>query len=271
MHLNICGLWNKIEELKHLLNKHKISIIGLAETHLGPNDEPPVINGYRWHGSNGTRHGKGVGIYSKEKLHDTTSIVTYEKEGRIAAIKCQGLAIIETYAPVDCSKRETKENYYRNLTACLAEIITTSNNVILMGDFNAHIKDFASNETNNSGVMLQNIVKTANMNLINLNDYTYLGRNGRPTCIDYIAISENMSSNVLNFNLVKNTVIGSDHLPIKLELNTNLKKTQYSDTREYFKINLLERPQKRKQYQDQLNQILKNQTLTGEPHEIYEK
>lgn len=270
MHLNTCGLWHKSEEIKQLLEENRIDILGVSETYLGTNDQAPKIRGYKWYGDNGTRKERGVGIYIKERIYETVKIATEDSEGRITAINCQGLTILETYSPVDCSSKEVKENYHRNLTTLLAKIMTKTNKVILMGDFNAHITGFASEKTNSNGKMLLNTINATGMILLEINEFTFLGRNGRPTCIDYFAITDTLKKHASKITTIKNTITNSDHLPILLALETDTNEICGTNKRESFKINLLDCPLKKQKYQERLNQLLNNQNLDKDPAKIYE-
>lgn len=49
-HLNIRGLWGKIEYIKHAISSttHIPDIIALCETHIQENGHPPALPGYKY-------------------------------------------------------------------------------------------------------------------------------------------------------------------------------------------------------------------------------
>ena len=71
-HLNISGLWNKLDRLKMAIynTPEKPDVIGLCETHLSNsvNGIPPDIRGYNCFHNNCTSQSAGTAIYYNARL-----------------------------------------------------------------------------------------------------------------------------------------------------------------------------------------------------------
>ena len=99
---------------------------------------------------------------------------------RITMAKINNVWYGEFYSPVNSCRIEDKENFY----AYAAEAIEAMRNkdrdipIVLVGDFNAHIKDHYSTRTNGNGRLLLNIAKDQNLELTNMNHPTF-ERTGR--------------------------------------------------------------------------------------------
>ena len=58
--------------------------------------------------------------------------------------------------------------------------------MVFMGDFNGHIEGRASNHTNSNGKILLDFAKYWDLKLLPNTRWTFRGRNGDPTFIDYM-------------------------------------------------------------------------------------
>ena len=160
------------------------------------------------------------------------------------ALKYRDVSLVEAYAPVNCSRKEVRENFFPDLLSALAGLTLKTKGILLLGDFNAHVKGFASEETNSNGEILLRTLRVAGLNLLGLNEVTFLGRNGIPTCIDNFAISRNMKEMVTRQSRLDNTPTGSDHVPITttLMLSEAKRTSQKKSIKEVFRVNLLHFP-----------------------------
>ena len=61
--------------------------------------------------------------------------------------------------------------------------------MILMGDFNAHIKNHYSMTTNENGELLLRLQKNQSIEVLNLNSPTFEQQGKSPTCVDYVAVN----------------------------------------------------------------------------------
>ena len=81
----------------------------------------------------------------------------------------------EFYSPVSSSNEETREEFY----AYAAEAIEAMQQkdpeipIIILGDFNAHIREHYSNTTDGNGKLLLNIMKQQRLELLNMNSPTF--------------------------------------------------------------------------------------------------
>ena len=81
-----------------------------------------------------------------------------------------------------------------------------------MGDFNGHVEGWASGSTNGNGKLLRRAVEATGMTLLLPSKaVTFLGRNGRPTCVDYM---ETCGAEELELRTISDGMSGSDHVPI---------------------------------------------------------
>ena len=64
-HLNVRGLWHKIDYIKHAISSstHIPDIIALCETHVRENGQLPTIPGYKYFCNNFTGGSSGTAIY----------------------------------------------------------------------------------------------------------------------------------------------------------------------------------------------------------------
>ena len=61
--------------------------------------------------------------------------------------------------------------------------------MILVGDFNGHVKHHYSEQTNENGELLLETIKKQSLELINMNSPTFEQPGKNPTCIDYVALT----------------------------------------------------------------------------------
>ena len=89
----------------------------------------------------------------------------------------------EFYAPVESENAEPRENFYAYAEEGIAAMRGEDNNIpmILIGDFNGHIKDHYSMNTNQNGQLLLNAAVNQSLELINMNAPTWERPGRRPT------------------------------------------------------------------------------------------
>lgn len=63
--------------------------------------------------------------------------------------------------------------------------------VILMGDFNGHIRGWTSDLTNTNGQALIDFANYWQLEILPNNTATFTGRHGQETCTDYVLIPYN--------------------------------------------------------------------------------
>ena len=136
MQWNADHMKSKLPELKTQLRTHDVDICMIQETKLGPTDTLPKIPGYTVirHDRKGGIKGGGLVCLLKETISHAITITASHTATEVLGIKikCQKkwLEIINVYCPPQNSLGQEIE--------LATEIIPTSNNSIILGDFNAH-------------------------------------------------------------------------------------------------------------------------------------
>ena len=188
-HLNIGGLWKKLPYLKHTIcaSTHIPDIIALCETHIKQKSQPPTIPGYKVFHNNYSGGSSGTAIYYRLHLKATQlehpGNANKEMRARTTMAKINNTWYGEFYAPVESENAEPRENFYAYAEEGIAAMRGEDNNIpmILIGDFNGHIKDHYSMNTNQNGQLLLNAVVNQSLELINMNAPTWERPGRRPT------------------------------------------------------------------------------------------
>ena len=81
----------------------------------------------------------------------------------------------ELYAPVSSSREEEREEFYAYAAEAVEAMRSKDPNIpmVILGDFNAHIKDHYSSTTDGNGELLLNVVKNQSLTLFNMNHPTF--------------------------------------------------------------------------------------------------
>ena len=81
---------------------------------------------------------------------------TKAKRDRFTAVTVSEWTIIETYAPVDCTDEPKREEFYEDLNFVIEECRQAypRNKMVVMGDMNAHVAGYYSEDTNDNGRLL---------------------------------------------------------------------------------------------------------------------
>ena len=130
----------------------------------------------------------------------------------------------EFYAPVDSDNVEERQRFY----AYAEEAITAMRHkdsslpMILVGDFNGHIKDHYSMETNSNGELILNAVRNQSLELINMNAPTWERPGRRPTCVDYVSCNRKGYEKILTASVRDKIYTSSDHHLIEITMNASL-------------------------------------------------
>ena len=69
--------------------------------------------------------------------------------------------IVEAYAPVNTAPIDTRQDYFTTLTASILETQRKHPNkpLILIGDFNSHLRGWFSETTDSSGKLLEHLAQ----------------------------------------------------------------------------------------------------------------
>lgn len=155
-HINCCGLFRKLTEIKLILQESKIDILGITETHLSDKikNEEIRIDGYtvqRLDRSN--QQGGGCLIYYRDDLDVIPKPKLEVKSVGATWIevicRSQRLLIGTVYRP------PKDKDFYDTFKNKLDDLWTKQNNILLIGDFNS---DLMTRNKNDQGKKLQRIL-----------------------------------------------------------------------------------------------------------------
>ena len=130
----------------------------------------------------------------------------------------------EFYAPVDSDNVEARQQFYAYAEEAIAAMRHQDSSIpmIIVGDFNGHIKDHYSMETNSNGELILNTVRNQSLELINMNAPTWEGPGRRPTCVDYVACNRKGYEKILKASVRDEIYTSSDHHLIEINMNASL-------------------------------------------------
>lgn len=120
------------------------------------------------------------------------------------------LFIVEAYAPCEGS---SVDEFYEYLHAHVLEAEARKLRIIIMGDLNGHIAGRYHTETNYNGQELLDFTYQWNLNLLPNSHWTFRGRHGEPSLVDYTMISQEISTYVTKHH-VSPDLQYSDHIPL---------------------------------------------------------
>lgn len=86
--------------------------------------------------------------------------------------------------------------------------------MLIMGDFNGHIEGWFSDHTNTNGQALIDFAEYWNLEILPNNQPTFRGRNGDPTCVDYVLIQKDLQAYIKGHATHPSSPISSDHIPL---------------------------------------------------------
>ncbi|XP_031765000.1 craniofacial development protein 2-like [Galleria mellonella] len=249
------GTWNvrgllmdgKLSIIEDEIDKHKISILGLSETHIKGSGHFKTTTGNTMYfsGHEADRR-NGVGFIVPAKL--TRFVTGYNPiNDRIMTIRLKSkpclLNIIQVYAPTAAASQEATEIFYRTLETIIQRI-PKREMLIVQGDWNAKIGNSANDDQirhilgkhglgirnergkkfiefciGNSLTITNSCFKYHNRRL-----YTWRSPGDRyRNQIDYIIINERWRSSITNVRTFPSSDCGSDHQLLVANLRLCLK------------------------------------------------
>ena len=215
-HLNIQSLSNKLEELKHYLAYNQIDILTLNETLLNKQIViSPPIQGYTLYRRDRDGPGGGVAILIRDCIPSSlVRLPSLPADFEALTIQIpkslhqnQDLIISTIY--------NTHQPINRSALEC---VLNSGENVLLIGDLNAHHPLWFGAETNKSGSIIFDILEN-NFAILNTNAGTYapLHRPNYQSVIDLAICSDSLISSCHSFEV--SDEIRSDHLCVQLKVN----------------------------------------------------
>jgi exodeoxyribonuclease III len=251
---NVNSLRARFERVKEFLDTNKdINILLLQETKCQDKNFPEFdirILGYDV-AHYGLGQFNGVAVIAKSDLQEVNSGFDndqdpYVNDGRIISCLIDGITYISVYCPngrdIDSEHYEMKLNWFELLYSHLKELLKTTDEIVIMGDFNIAPRDedvydiekFVSttHTTKREREALENIIGLGFIDAYrelypDVEGFTYWDyRNGdfnnnRGLRIDLALVSESLKPRIRNFTISRESRIGdspSDHAAIILEL-----------------------------------------------------
>ena len=215
-HLNIQSIRNKLDELKHFIAYYNLDILSLNETHLKPSHKISIPNFNIIRLDRQNKNGGGVCVIIRSTidynqifpgdLADEEAIIL---EFPTISIHHDRLIFASYYSPPNKTiSKELTENIFK-----------LSENVLLVGDLNAHHEDWLSSKSNQKGRIVSNLLETHNLVLVNSPEPTYLPLHNTSysAILDLIITTESMSENISNFRTTD--LLHSDHVSVLIQLN----------------------------------------------------
>lgn len=208
---NANGILPRLAELKNFLatQKHQPDVICIQETHLTDKKQLkiPSYSTERRDRGNGQRYG-GVATLVKTDLTYTVMDNISDIEELTIKIKLcnQDLIISNIYNP---PRNRIDEAQYINLAS--------RRNIIMLGDFNAHLPLFGSQQVNSEGVAMEKVIEGTDLVVLNDKSGTHINRDGGLSCLDVTLASSSVA--LKTSWSVQHDSLGSDHLPIRIHVN----------------------------------------------------
>jgi len=208
---NANGILSKLPEFKNYLSnlQDQPDIICIQETHLNKNKQLKIASYItERRDRENSSHSGGVATLIKTGLTYTILEKIEDIEELTIRVKLndQHLIISNIYNP---PKKRIDEDKYITLAS--------RNNVIVLGDFNAHLPIFGDNTVNSEGKSMEKIIETTDLVVLNDKSGTRINHNGNMSCIDIALASRNIALKI-NWN-VQDDSLGSDHFPINISIN----------------------------------------------------
>jgi hypothetical protein len=226
LQININGLNKKIDELSILATEQEIDILTIQETKLKTTSKTPNLPNYtpvrldRAH-----RDGGGLLTYIRNDITFTNTkippnINTQSTEIQTIKIHLSNhkhIHLTNIYIPPrDCNNPITDNDITNCLIYC-----TSLTNSIITADINAHHRTWYSPTTDHRGSLIADILLNSNHLILNHDTPTRIpARDQQPTSPDITTATDNLHQN-MTWKTIQE--LNSDHMPIKIELNTKTK------------------------------------------------
>ena len=215
LQFNANGLKNKFNELSNWLNNEDIKIAAIQETKFNTKSKIPTIPNYTLIFENRANNGGGVAFLIHKSLNFQRLPEIKDPHIEHIGIKVDNLTIINLYIPptTSCSTP--------NYSASLARYLQNEDTLIV-GDFNAHDPLWHSTLTDPRGNDFADEIGDLDFGVLNENVPTRI-----PTNQDQQPTSPDVSLASLSLlpysSWETHTTFSSDHLPIVITLDTEIK------------------------------------------------
>ena len=223
MQWNANGISGKITELLTFLHSNNVNTAVIQETKLTNNTKPLIASG--WAAARLDRHknkGGGLLMLIKDMIPfvDNTAALPrsadphLEQQGiSITMPNRQQLHIHNIYIP-------PRSSCSAGHNASIAHLLSNNEMSLIVGDINAHHFRWDTNTNEDKrGKQLADDIDAADYTILDKNEATWLPTNGRSTSLD-ISLASNDITLLSDWSV--STSLASDHLPIRIAINSKL-------------------------------------------------
>jgi len=170
------------------------------------------------------------------------------------------LHIANTYIPPSVTTSPHHASEPQTITNCLT-YLTSLENTLITGDFNAHSPLWYSPKTDNRGITIETALAASNHAILNLDQPTRLPNNAtqQPTSPDITTISDNLHSKTTWTTVID---LQSDHLPIVITIQTKANFHITTNRKTFTNYRKANWPA----YTEEIESILQTATTPTNPH-----
>jgi exodeoxyribonuclease-3 len=234
--------------LTDFIYKEEADIYCFQETKAKPEQIPPEfkkIGGYRTYFSSPVRKGySGVAVYTKikpRKVNYELGISRFDEEGRVMILDFEDYVLLNVYFPnggASPARLDYKMDFYDHFLRFINDLRDEGKKIIFCGDVNTAHKeiDLARPKANekNTGFLPQErawidkVIKSGYLDTFRLfnkesGQYSWWDYKTRARernvgwRLDYFFTTEELKNNLMD-SYILNSVMGSDHCPVVLEI-----------------------------------------------------
>jgi len=244
MHINVRSIRKNGTELMAVLDKLKIDIVSINETFLRRRLSYDVPGFQMFRRDRPSRGGGGVMILVRNCIQAVQQELNGYGNEVVACRVYLGsdqLLFASVYKPPDVA-----------LDVNLLTLLSSSQNVIIAGDFNAKHPALGSRGINRDGTELVGVIDDLGLVLASDGLPTHTAVDGSMDQLDLIIASQDAAAKINSVEIGED--IGSDHLPVVVEVGLQ---TESEDVREWFDL----RRANWRRYRERLDSGL--ETLSG--------
>lgn len=208
---NLNGFYEKLDEVKLIIQKHQPDIICLQETNF-KNNQTGLIKNYNCYHTNRInclRASGGTAIYVKNNLPSTQLSINTHLENTSVKVHLYDstINICNIYLPNQTPFIDS------DLTNILNKLPSPS---LILGDFNSHNYMWGSSKIDDRGKEVEKFIDSQNLVLLNNGEPTRISPNdGKLSSID-LAMANPALAQRLEWS-TSNDIYTSDHLPIIIQ------------------------------------------------------
>ena len=266
--INTNGIRSKLHELTDLAINSNADIITVQESKLTDKSKSPHIPNYTTVRDDRKAETVGGGLLTFIKSSITFTEIKPNLPNsniELQLVKLhlqqnQHLHIANVYIPPRDTTNPHHDLEQQNITTCLT-YLTSLDNTLITGDFNAHSPLWYSPITDQRGETIEHILTSSNHAILNLDKPTRLPNNPnqQPTSPDISTISNNLLSKT---SWTTTTALSSDHLPITITIHTKAKFHISSNLHTFTNYNKANWPA----FTNEIESILQSSATPSNPH-----